>query len=155
MKKVPVIAGEFGESYDGSICGTTTLDSFMNWMDQHQSSYFAWVWDAWGTGCADLSLITNYDGTPKSPNGSDYRNHLRALGEPTLISLPTPSTAMPLGGDINHDNVINILDYNILLNCLSHSASCTPSQRIASDLNSDGLVNQFDYNSLLQKLASR
>lgn len=78
IAKVPVIAGEFGESTDGSICdlNTTLSNSFMQWMDQHHSGYLAWVWDTWGTDCGNLALITNYNGTPKSPNGSNYKAHL-------------------------------------------------------------------------------
>ncbi|HSX09332.1 MAG TPA: glycoside hydrolase family 5 protein [Candidatus Saccharimonadales bacterium] len=79
MAKVPVIAGEFGESSDATICSTPISNAFMNWMDQHNSSYLAWTWDAWGTSCGDLSLITAYNGTPHKPNGINYRNHLLAL----------------------------------------------------------------------------
>jgi hypothetical protein len=77
MAKVPVIAGEFGESYNDSVCGISTSNEFMNWMDQHQSGYLAWAWDVWSTKCSNLSLITNYDGTPKTPNGVNYKNHLK------------------------------------------------------------------------------
>jgi hypothetical protein len=78
MAKVPVITGEFGESTDGSICdnNTTLSNNFMQWMDQHNSGYLAWVWNTWGTDCGNLALITNYNGTPKSPNGTNYKNHL-------------------------------------------------------------------------------
>jgi endoglucanase len=48
----------------------------MNWMDQHQSGYLAWAWDAWSKKCEDLSLVTDYNGTPKTPNGVNYKNHL-------------------------------------------------------------------------------
>jgi len=78
MAQVPVIAGEFGESTDGGVCdkNTNLSNSFMNWMDQHHSGYLAWTWDTWGTDCGNLSLITDYKGTPKSPNGTNYQNHL-------------------------------------------------------------------------------
>lgn len=78
MAKVPVIDGEFGESEDATICdpNTTLSNTFMQWMDQHHSGYLAWVWNTWGTDCANLSLITNYNGSPKSPNGVNYKNHL-------------------------------------------------------------------------------
>jgi endoglucanase len=51
----------------------------LNWLDNHQAGYLEWAWDTWGTSCGDLSLITNYDGTPKYPNGTNYKKHLQNL----------------------------------------------------------------------------
>lgn len=88
IAQMPFVLGEFGESVNGNVCGTTGMDTLMNWMDAHNSGYFAWTWDTWGTTCADLSLILDYSGTPKSPNGTDYKKHLLSLaGSP---STPTP-----------------------------------------------------------------
>jgi Carbohydrate binding domain/Cellulase (glycosyl hydrolase family 5) len=86
--QMPFMAGEFGETYDDSVCGTTAMDAIMGWFDAHHAGYDAWVWDTWGTSCGNLSLILSYDGTLKSPNGVDYKNHLLSLvGQPT----PTPT----------------------------------------------------------------
>jgi len=74
--RVPLIAGEIGESADGSVCGVSETNTVLNWLDKHQASYLAWAWDTWGTSCGDLSLITDYTGTPKSPNGVNYQSHL-------------------------------------------------------------------------------
>jgi hypothetical protein len=52
-------------------------------------------------------------------------------------------------GDINGDNAINILDYNILLNCWNQTG-CSSSQFAASDLNDDSEVKQVDYNIWLR-----
>ena len=52
-------------------------------------------------------------------------------------------------GDINGDNTMNVLDYNILLNCWNNTG-CSPSQHVASDLNDDGIVDQVDYNIWLR-----
>jgi hypothetical protein len=79
IARLPFMAGEFGESVNGDVCSVSASNDFMNWMDQHHSGYFAWVWDTWGTSCGDLSLILSYDGTPKSPNGTNYKSHLLAL----------------------------------------------------------------------------
>ena len=98
IAKMPFGAGEFGESVNGNLCQTTNDDTFMNWMDQHSSGYDAWTWDTWGTSCGDLSLITDYDGTPKSPNGTDIKAHLLSLagsGSPTPTSVPATSTSAP------------------------------------------------------------
>ena len=76
MAMLPVVATEFGESYDSSVCGTKLSDAFMQWMDQRQAGYLGWAWDTWSPSCGDLSLITDYNGTPKVPNGVNYKNHL-------------------------------------------------------------------------------
>lgn len=289
LAQVPLIAGEFGESADGSICSTNVSNAFMNWMDQHQASYIAWTWNTWGSGCGELSLITNYNGTPHSPNGTNYKAHLLALGQTTVVgpsipNKPTPTKVPPvvpkptavsvgntsivltiyehgigasgdntnpsnaslsnknpahkqiaanveifttnnqligagsgtvtynankgaytgnlpiqkgfptgeyilslktnghlrkqvtgvqtitagknntitsvtlIAGDTNNDNVINILDYNILMNCYSDlkpAISCTSDQKIGSDMNDDGSVNQIDYNLFIRELSSQ
>jgi hypothetical protein len=45
IAQIPLIADEFGESADGSVCGTADADVFMNWMEQHKFGYLAWTWD--------------------------------------------------------------------------------------------------------------
>ncbi len=55
-------------------------------------------------------------------------------------------------GDINGDNSMNVLDYNILLNCWNNTG-CSTSQKTASDLNDDGSVNQVDYNIWLRSVS--
>lgn len=63
-----------------------------------------------------------------------------------------PTTTLTTG-DINGDNVISILDYNILLGCYSDfgpAISCTEDQKRLSDLTDEGNINQFDYNLLLR-----
>lgn len=57
-------------------------------------------------------------------------------------------------GDINNDNQLDILDYNLLIACFGTkqtSASCTNAH--ASDINDDGLVNATDYNLFLRELS--
>jgi len=63
-----------------------------------------------------------------------------------------------VAGDIDSNNTINILDYNILIGCYSDllaAVSCTPAQQVASDLNDDGSVNQDDYNLFLRELSTQ
>ena len=73
---VPLIAGEVGESTAGNVCSVNQTNTALNWLDAHNDSYLAWTWDTWGTNCGNWSLITNYNGTPKSPNGTNYKDHL-------------------------------------------------------------------------------
>jgi|GEM_PF-2297693 len=68
-----------------------------------------------------------------------------------------------VAGDINGDNAINILDYNILISCSVFStdnhgacngASIANSQyAVLSDLDDNGAVNQFDYNLFIRELS--
>lgn len=56
-------------------------------------------------------------------------------------------------GDIDQNNAVNILDYNILLDCFSDikpARNCNDSKKRSSDITDDGFVNQFDYNLLLR-----
>jgi len=71
--QVPLILGEFGETYDDSSCGATNANAFMNWSDAHDVGYEAWTWNTWGT-CG--SLISNEDGTPKGTYGNAIKTHL-------------------------------------------------------------------------------
>ncbi|HSW47959.1 MAG TPA: hypothetical protein VLG67_02655 [Candidatus Saccharimonadales bacterium] len=68
-----------------------------------------------------------------------------------------PVTVM-INGDVNLDNTLNILDYNLLMGCYSDfmpAVSCTPANNLLSDLDDDGAVNQFDYNLFLRELTNR
>lgn len=60
-------------------------------------------------------------------------------------------------GDTKADNVLNILDYNKIIDCfssLSAPRNCSdPADKMATDLNDDGDVEQFDYNLFLRELS--
>jgi hypothetical protein len=58
---VPLLLGEFGETYDASSCGSSKTARILHWADAHGASYAGWTWDAWHT-CE--ALISNYDGAP-------------------------------------------------------------------------------------------
>lgn len=76
INDVPLIATEVGESVEGNVCSIEGTNVVLNWLDQHNSGYLAWTWDTWGADCGNWSLITNYNGTPKSPNGVNFKEHL-------------------------------------------------------------------------------
>jgi len=62
-----------------------------------------------------------------------------------------------ISGDVNNDNAVNVIDYDILLNCYSDflpAISCTSTQKTEADLTDDGHVNQFDYNLFLRELTN-
>lgn len=73
-RNVPIVIGEMGETD----CGHGFIDGVMAWADGNGVSYLAWVWDTWGSGCSDISLISNYNGTPTG-YGAGLRNHLLAI----------------------------------------------------------------------------
>ena len=64
-QQVPLVLGELGQDDHNS----AFVNSLMDWMDAHQGSYLAWVWDVWGSA---LDLITSYDGTA-SAYGQAFR----------------------------------------------------------------------------------
>jgi hypothetical protein len=66
---VPLITGEMG--FDGFI------ENYMAWADPLNVNYVAWTWDTWG--CGGQALISDYSGTPCSPYGLGYQQHLAAL----------------------------------------------------------------------------
>jgi len=64
-----------------------------------------------------------------------------------------------VAGDINGDNAINILDYNILISCSIFSkdgqtvCNQNPNYKTLADLDDNGAVNQFDYNLFVRELS--
>lgn len=74
-------------------------------------------------------------------------------GQTTIL----PQTTL-VTGDMNNDNKINILDYNILIDCysdLSPARNCSDAnKKLSADLTDDGDVNQFDYNLFLRELTN-
>lgn len=88
--------------------------------------------------------------------------YLRAI-VPGIITLTggvvnqLPATVL-LAGDMNNDNAINIMDYNVLMGCysdLSAPVNCNPTNKLLADLTDDGDVNQFDYNLFIRELNNR
>jgi hypothetical protein len=65
-RRVPVIFGETGETYDGSSCGHSTIAAILKWARAHDVGYLTWTWDTWGN-CS--SLISSYSGTPRGSFG--------------------------------------------------------------------------------------
>lgn len=62
-----------------------------------------------------------------------------------------------IAGDINGDNEINIVDYNILMGCYSDllpPVDCNPANEVMADLTDDGHVNQYDFNLFLRELSN-
>lgn len=85
--------------------------------------------------------------------------HLRRLIPGIQRLTPQTTNTMPavalVAGDINNDNTINILDYNVLVGCYSDllpAVDCDDTRKLQSDINDNGDVNQFDYNFFLREI---
>jgi endoglucanase len=66
-KRVPLIFGETGETYDASSCASDHISSFFDWADAHKVGYLAWAWNAW-RNCS--ALIRDYGGQPYGDYGA-------------------------------------------------------------------------------------
>jgi endoglucanase len=71
-KKVPLIFGETGETFDASDCGSNNISTFLHWADAHNVGYATWTWDAWGNCHA---LIDNYNGDPAHAYGAFVKGY--------------------------------------------------------------------------------
>ncbi|MDQ5900546.1 MAG: hypothetical protein QG600_124 [Patescibacteria group bacterium] len=72
------------------------------------------------------------------------------------------STQLPpltvIAGDVNDDNVLDILDYHLIAECVSDfrpAVSCKEGYSLKADLNDDGKVNQVDLNLILRNFYFR
>lgn len=54
-RRVPLIFGETGETYDGSECGSSHISTILDWADTHGASYLTWTWNTWGNCSALIS----------------------------------------------------------------------------------------------------
>jgi hypothetical protein len=86
----------------------------------------------------------------------------------TLTNNPIPDTSMA-AGDVNGDNILDIRDYNALLDCGFGDVSPLPlldpnatfnskvcqahSPAVNVDLDDDGIIDSLDYNLFLRELA--
>src|SRR5579859_1071443 len=104
--QVPTIFGETGETYDASDCGSTYIQTFMNWADSHGVGYLAWTWDAWG-GCG--VLISDYAGTPANW-GTWVQAHYASLANSTM---PTIASVIPNIGPAAGGTLVTITGTNL------------------------------------------
>ena len=83
LNSVPLVTTEIGQY----ACGTTILNPVMQWLDSHRTGYLAWRWDVTPPPYdACLDLISDYAGTPTSPYGAAFHDHLSPLGQVTTFT---------------------------------------------------------------------
>lgn len=85
-RRVPLIFGETGETYDASSCAATIIETFLRWADDHGVGYAAWTWDTWRNCDA---LISNFQGRPFSAYGAFVKGYLAGIA----AGAGAPSTA--------------------------------------------------------------
>jgi hypothetical protein len=71
-KVYPIITGEFGDTD----CTADYTKVLLPWLDKHNISYVGWTWDVWPKSCE--ALIKDYQGTPNTPYGQAYYDHLKS-----------------------------------------------------------------------------
>jgi hypothetical protein len=78
LNGAPLLTGEMGfDSY---------IETYMTWADAHGVGYLAWTWDTWGCS-GGQALISDYTGTPCSPYGTGYQQHLTLLANAVPFQL--------------------------------------------------------------------
>jgi hypothetical protein len=83
--RLPLVAGEIGEDD----CSHHYIDRLMSWLDRHGAGYLAWSWnDSYGKRCqpnlganGDITVISDYRGTPYPGMGVGYKAHLACLAD--------------------------------------------------------------------------
>lgn len=71
-RRVPLIFGETGETWDASSCDADHIAAFVRWADAHRVGYLTWTWNTWGNCHA---LIASFAGTPFSRYGAWVKRH--------------------------------------------------------------------------------
>lgn len=111
------------------------------------------------TGTIDMGTTLTSGSYSVKVKGTQYLNKLiPGIQSITAGTTNTMPQATLVTGDVNNDNKLDILDYNIIIGCYSDFApaqSCTADQKLAADLTDDGNVNQFDYNLFLRDLSTQ
>ncbi len=107
-------------------------------------------------GIVDLGTdIQSGDYTIRVKEGTHLRRLLPGIQRLNEQALNTMPDIALVAGDVNNDNTLNILDYNLVIGCYSDllpAVSCTDENKIKTDLNDNNEVNQFDYNLFLREI---
>ncbi|HVA96989.1 MAG TPA: VWA domain-containing protein [Candidatus Acidoferrales bacterium] len=95
----------------------------------------------------------------KVKTNTHLRRQIQQIQSITAGTVNTITSVALVAGDVDNNNVLNILDYNLLLGCysdLTAATNCADSTtQTNSDLNDDGAVNQIDYNLFIRELSTQ
>ncbi len=156
-----------------------TASSLSNKTPLHPTrNAIGYLYDITNTLVATATGTINYSSASGSFAGKVYTNNLLPAGKYTLkvrtdyhlthlipgiltissnLTNVIPDTSL-VAGDVNNDNKLDILDYNMLLDCysdLSPAVNCNDTKKLMTDLNDDSNVNQFDYNLFLREISTQ
>lgn len=74
-RRVPLILGEAGETYDASSCGAENISRIVRWADRLRVGYLAWTWNTWDNCSALIKSFAT--GAPFSPYATWLKAHYR------------------------------------------------------------------------------
>lgn len=88
-----------------------------------------------------------------------FANSLRRQIKNLVGLAPSQRTDIPklvlVTGDIDNNNILDLSDYKLFLDCFRNQASCTTAVFEAADLNSNGQSDAVDMNILVRSFATR
>lgn len=119
-----------------------------------------------------VSTQGEFNGTATLPNSIESGDYLIKIQTPYYLrkqlqgfmnivkgqanTARTAETTALIAGDINRDNKLSVLDFDIIMECYSDiqpAKSCDATKKLAADISDDGKVNQDDYNLFLRELS--
>jgi hypothetical protein len=129
------------------------------------------------TGTVDyISSSGKFTGTIGIPNFTEtgeYTVKVKADGFLTKLysgiqtitkgATKTMALVTLVNGDINNDNAITVLDYNLLINCSSFNkskistatAACSTTYQTLADLDDNGTIDQYDVNLFIREFSAQ
>lgn len=118
---------------------------------------------------AYASATGDFSGSIEVPSTVASGNYLIKIKSPQYLRRQLPgfltltkdqsnnlSQATLIAGDINGDNSLSNLDYNIIIGCYSDilpARDCDVTRKAKADLSDDGKVDQNDYNLFMRELS--
>lgn len=96
----------------------------------------------------EFAIPIVYADATDEDNNEDGKPH-KKKGSSDMPAITLPS------GDINNDNKVDILDYNLLVSCYGDKASSSAcgDNKTRADLNDDGVIDGIDYNLFIRGLS--
>jgi beta-glucanase (GH16 family) len=107
-----------------------------------------------------------FRGTVRLPNAVATGSYRFRISSPGYLSSVIPgiytvqqgqsvTTTMStlVSGDTNNDNVLDILDYNAIMDCWINTTNCSIDKKALTDLDDNGAIDVTDYNLFIRELS--
>jgi hypothetical protein len=124
------------KTVSGTITYGTTTGTFSGRFD---------LGTAWNTALYNIKVLTP----------SYLKRQLSGIQTITAGAENTTPSENMVAGDVDHDNKLTILDYNLLSTCYTFPGTvskCSDADRLSTDLTDDGNNDEFDQNLFLREL---